>query len=563
MTPANAPTTTEPGGRLPAGDAPVPARYLAILALLSFTCRLVLLSFKDVVGTDEVIYLTLGRNIWHGLGFQLEGHAMTMAPPLLPLVAGFFSLFTHRLELGTNLTYVLFGGGLVIPFYFLARRIYGPRVAARAGFLIAVYPGLLLSFYWGSMTEPLYTFVLVCAFLFLHQALHGHRVRSFVVAGLFLGLAYLTRSEGILFFPTLLLFSILFYAWTRPVPTRTALRNLLALCLAFLLVSAPYPLFLKRHSGQLSISGKTKLILLAGAMNLEEREKLVGKLSEDGNSFYDYAKLVEDKTVLQMIRENPKVLVGGSFLQIRNFFVTLLSWKVFPAFLVAFVLLGLFRDPWDRWRLQSEVFLAVLCLPFLVFLTFRIWPRYLLPMTPVLLLWTARGVVSLEDWIRETGTRLRRTPEAPSRRTPVAPMVLLTLPLLVILVAKPIKARLLVQYPVEYRACGVWMDEHLPPDAVLLARKPELAYYARRRMHPLPNEDLPAVLQYARHHGIEYLVVDEFFIATRPQLRFLLGPGPLPPDLTLLHEAQAPNGRRVRVFRIQEAPSTAPGTPGE
>ena len=405
------------------------------------------------------------------------------------------------------------------------------------------------------MTEQLYSFVLVTALFYLYKGLKENRALDFSMAGLFLALAYLCRSEGILFFPVFLLFFLLLYRKKRCLFRKSTLRNLALMTLFFLLVSLPYPVFLKKHSGELSISGKTKLILLAGAMPLEKREKLLGKLKEDRTTFYDYSELVKDKTVLGMILENPKVLLGGSVVQLKNFFATLFSWKVFPLFLAAFVILGLFRGPWDQNRREQEGFILVACLPFLVFLTFRIWPRYLLPMTPLLLLWTARGVVSLEDWIQQRAERTRTPPVPFQGWIRHLPLVVVTLPLLVILIAKPIKARMLVQAPVEYKTAGKWMEAHLPPEATILTRKPEVAYYARRNMHPLPNEELPVILRYARTHKIGYLVVDDFFIATRPQLKFLLEEERFPVDLALLHETEAPNGRKVRIFEIRGRPS--------
>ncbi len=544
-------------------ETPSQKPFLLALLLFSLACRLILIQFKDVVGTDEVIYLALGKNLWHGLGFRLMDIPITLCPPLLPMVAGFFSLFTENLELGTNFTYVAFGGGMVVPYFYLARRIYGVRVARWASFFLAFFPGLLLSFYWGSMTEPLYTFLLVTALLFLHKGLTEGRGIDFCFTGILLAFVYLTRSEGILFFLVLFSFAVLTFAGKRCLFRKKTLRNLLLMALSWSLISAPYPIFLKKSSGELSISGKTKLILLVGNMDLETRESLAGRLNEEGTEFFDYTALVKDKTVLGMILENPKVLVGGSFLQFKNFFVTLISWKVFPAFLLGFVLLGLFRDPWDRARLEKEVFLVIACVPFLVFLTFRIWPRYLLPMTPVLLLWAARGVTALEDWIWQTSTMIGQK-KAPMRRWVLwLPGILLSIPLLAILVAKPIKARMLVQYPVEYRAAGNWMDENLPADALILTRKPEISYYAKRMMHPLPNEELPAVVRYARQHGIEYLVLDEFFSPTRPKVAFLLEQDRFPEDLQLLHEEKAPNDRKVRIFQVKGEDVSGPTPPGD
>ena len=183
-------------------------------------------------------------------------------------------------------------------------------------------------------------------------------------------------------------------------------------------------------------------------------------------------------------------------------------------------------------------------------------------MTPVLLLWAARGVTALEDWIWQTSTMIGQK-KTPMRRWVLSlPGILLSIPLLAILVAKPIKARMLVQYPVEYRAAGNWMDENLPEDALILTRKPEVSYYAKRLMHPVPNEELPAVVRYARSHEIHYLVVDEYFIPTRPQLAFLLDQDHFPEDLRLLHEEKAPNDRKVRIFQIKEE-DAGPAPPGD
>jgi hypothetical protein len=134
----------------------------------------------------------------------------------------------------------------------------------------------------------------------------------------------------------------------------------------------------------------------------------------------------------------------------------------------------------------------------------------------------------------------------------ILPMVLVLLPLTVILVAKPLKAKLLVQYPVEYKITGAWISEHLPPDALFLGRKPEIAYYAGRPMHPLPNEDLPRVIHYAKTHHINYMVIDDYSIASRPQLEFLLDNDMTPCELTCIFSAKAGNGRRIKVFQFKQ-----------
>jgi hypothetical protein len=505
---------------------------------------------KDGVGTDEVLYLYVGKNVWDGKGFTLLGYPMTMVHPLLPIIAGFFSRLTDDLEFGTNCTYVVFGTLTVVPFYFLVSMIHGRHVARIATLLLALYAPLLLSFYWGSMTEPLYIFWMILSLFTFYKAIETANPLRFAISGVCFALLYLSRSEGFLFFLIFSLYQIATYATQKHLFRKSSLLNLATFVLCFLLVSMPYPLFLKKHTGSLSISGKIKLILLAGAMDPQTRERLVGKLTEEGESFVNYEDLVKDKTVIGMILEKPNVLLGGSFHQIKTFFVTLTSWKVFPIFLVPFLILGIFQDAWDRKRLRDEIFLFLACTPFLVFLSFVIWPRYLLPMTPLFLIWTARGVYSLEQWIQKSAEIIFERPGVAKRSSALIAMIIVILPLSIILVAKPLKAKLLVQYPVEYKAAGTWMDEHLPKDASFLARKPEIAYYAKRLMHPLPNEDLPRVIHYAKIHNISYMVLDEYTILSRPQLHYLLQGYVVPSELSLLYSGKSKNGRRIKIFKI-------------
>jgi hypothetical protein len=85
---------------------------------------------------------------------------------------------------------------------------------------------------------------------------------------------------------------------------------------------------------------------------------------------------------------------------------------------------------------------------------------------------------------------------------------------------------------------------------MILARKPEIAYYARRLMHPLPNEELPLVIHYAQSQRIQFIVLDEFTIPSRPQLRYLLDEEVPPKELSLLYSGQSPNGRKIKVFQV-------------
>src|SRR5207302_358579 len=95
-----------------------------------------------------------------------------------------------------------------------------------------------------------------------------------------------------------------------------------------------------------------------------------------------------------------------------------------------------------------------------------------------------------------------------------------------------------------YRQAARWVAETQPRDAVLLDRKPLIAFYSERRWVPLPRIGPDELLAAARHAGARLVVLDsrEFFF-DRPGLIPLLW-GPPAPVLVVPEEgAVAARGR--------------------
>jgi hypothetical protein len=103
--------------------------------------------------------------------------------------------------------------------------------------------------------------------------------------------------------------------------------------------------------------------------------------------------------------------------------------------------------------------------------------------------------------------------------------------------------------PVEHRVVGQWLAENTPPDARIMTRSMIVEYYAERWAVPIPYADQAAVLKFARHHGVDYFVVDSYgFAELRPQLLGLLE-GPPPPGTHIVYSFEQ-HGRPVRVLQI-------------
>ena len=101
------------------------------------------------------------------------------------------------------------------------------------------------------------------------------------------------------------------------------------------------------------------------------------------------------------------------------------------------------------------------------------------------------------------------------------------------------------------RDVGLWMQENIPSDAVIMARDLSIAVYAERDWVPSPHAEYERYIGYARTHGADYLVADEWELtALRPHLGFLLNTGQPPDDLALAYEYRDEKGLTV-VYRIK------------
>lgn len=161
---------------------------------------------------DESLYTWLSGNLataQSSLAAPLHGAPLHGAiAPLFPVVAGWIAQALASLgmsgptalELGSALVYVLFGGLLVAPVYGIARRMGGEAIAAGAGLATVIYPATIGGFpRVGAMAEPMYLLLVAAAWYFLLVAVDEHVLWPAALGGLFVGLAFLTRPEALLY----------------------------------------------------------------------------------------------------------------------------------------------------------------------------------------------------------------------------------------------------------------------------------------------------------------------------------------------------------------------------
>ena len=204
-----------------------PALARIVAAALLLRLLLALLTHHFVPVLDESAYLVTAQR------WLAEGrYASTFRPPLYPFLI-MASLWAGLGTLGVQLLQAVLGAVTVVPVYRIADRNYGRRAAQIAALLVAFNP-ILLAFATRLWSETLFIALLMFALDWITRA---PAMRHWVLAGLALGLASLTRPMIVTFLPLLGAW-VLWQAWREGTgwgPWITRFAVLAACCFAVIL----------------------------------------------------------------------------------------------------------------------------------------------------------------------------------------------------------------------------------------------------------------------------------------------------------------------------------------
>lgn len=562
--------------------------YLTVagIVLLALAMRLALVLWADrAIRWDEPDYLTLARNLATGRGFSVAGHPELHYAPLFPLVASGFYRLLGNPKTASDAVYVLAGAALVWPFYALVRRLFGARWALAASALLALCPALNASvLYWGTMTEPLYLLCVFAGLWFLWVAAEDRSVRTGVAAGASFALAYLTRPEGILYAglgAVVLVIAIFAQGRARPGRFwqelgRRTLSRLVAVVsprkwlrmgkawlvlggyvLAAFLVALPYLRYVHAQTGQWMVSGKLGVTYDIGravlARDPAEYDRVTASLDSTGREIIWYSPERFQRDLAAELATSPMQALRRMW---ANFRLLLDAWfdiTVFPTLLLVFVGLAWFAQGWHRRRAVTELYWAAALIPlFGAFLPFHVEIRFFAPALPIALVWVGRGALTMGDWAAATLQRLlgnRPLRTGPKRLLVVLPTLLVAL----IFVGLSLLAVRQGERSTDFghREAGLWLRAHAPADSAVMSRDLAIALYAERDWVPSPRAEMPQFLDYARAHGVDYVVVDEREVTViRPHMKALLQPETAPVELTLVYQCAGNQGRTL-VYAVQ------------
>lgn len=536
-----------------------PPLLLALAAAAVLLRLLLLMGRGDYLAFDEGFYLLLARSLYTGDGYSLIGLPHIAFSPLFPILAGAAGWVLDSWVWGGRIVAAIASGLLVLPAWAVFRRIAPPRTALTAVALVAVLPPLapfVVPFWIGADlwvgAEPLLHFFLYSAVAVWLLADENGRFRWWAGAGALFGLAFLARPEAIITWGILGLVSLAI-AGRRRSPRRLTGAALMGL--AFLVVAAPYWLYIHDESGDWALTGRG-ISATAGAARVAGGggggggaagtiERMLWQ-DDAGYETYLYSldpsglRLRADYWGVQPPAEprtepqaepgpgeaqagpagepNGAGAIGGGQVDggpapsLAALYIRAMG-MILPLFLWPFVILGA-AQPRPRATLRRElpVALALVGTSLAIALLVAVDPRTQLFLVPLLALYAARGFALVEEVVRDHVEQAELRPGFLQGLLAAAAVVWL-----LGINGQRLYRSLVYGSPhhvvaEQNRAVAEELDQLLEGRAGPVASwHPAIAVYADRDWRVLPFADLPAIVRYEQAAGAAAIVLSAYY----------------------------------------------------
>jgi len=464
-------------------------QMLLLLIGITFALRLYAVLMAQGIANDSAVYGFIARDF-------LKGHFIkglsSPAPPFYPFLIFLFSPDTTHVEIAGRLISLLFGTLAIVPLFYLIKEAVGQKEAIFSVLFYSFHP-YLVTYSGMLLTEATYWGLLVLSVYFFWTGLKKEKLWRMALSGFFLGLAYLTRPEGIGYVLVYLIWiiveGILKKGWFKKI----ALVGVLILSV-FIFV-APYIIYIHQETGQWLISKKADI-----AQN-QFLKKSAGAV--------DPSKGIEQD---EPVKKNSRILMISHNIVKYLPFVTYHYLRAYHFSLWLFLFFGLIRV--RQKVIAYELFLASLVLFHLLSLSTFVPStiRFAVPVIPLSLFWAGAGIIEMKRYFEKVKIF---NPEK----------VIFFSIIVAILIQLPQGLTPERRHRAEQKMVGLWLKQNTPPGTIIMSNSPQETFYADREFMMFPHEisrpgyrgqSYDEVIHYARAKGIRYILVDKNTHETNP-----------------------------------------------
>lgn len=229
---------------------------LVLILIAAFVFRFIIITNSSLTFfSDDAIYASLAR-AWVQKDWQYVFHPTW--PPLFPLFSAFIYLVYPHWETSLRLVSALAGTFILIPLFYLLKRGLSLLHAILFTLAISLFSPMVYTSVF-PLSDALSATFIVSSIVSVFFAIKSRNNLLFLLAGFLLGLTYLTRSEGLMFF-SLSSFYIIFHFAVQSLKQRGKfLKNLLLAFIfiaAFIITISPYVVVMRNRFGEWALSTK-------------------------------------------------------------------------------------------------------------------------------------------------------------------------------------------------------------------------------------------------------------------------------------------------------------------
>ena len=250
-------------------------KLFAIL-LAGLILRLLLLSLIHNPGlNDQNHYYNLGQRLVHGQGFTIDYvwhyshvpddivHPIDHWMPLAGVAVAVGMSLGGETPQGALILFIVAGTVLPLLVYLATKQVSGSDSAA---LIAAAFTAGLPDIVWNSLrsdTTILNMVLITGSVLLLNYGLQKNKWWTFVLSGIGVGLAYLTRNDSIVFMPMLLVMLVLYLWQGRDFVSRWAMGFALVLIpLAFAITISPWLIRNQQELGMLGTAETSRMFFM-------------------------------------------------------------------------------------------------------------------------------------------------------------------------------------------------------------------------------------------------------------------------------------------------------------
>jgi len=464
----------------------LPWPFLALL--VAGILRLPILFIPGVIHNDSYEYIRAAKSMLQG---DWTGG---VAPPVYSFCIMVVNSIIGNYELSGVLVSWIFGVLVVVPVYFLAKRVFDERVGRFASLLAAVQPTLY--FYSGSvLSDSIYYFFLILSVYLGWLAFERGRFVTVALFGLSSTISYLIRPEAIGF---LFIFSVWVLCVNPPHEKRSLFRRVALTVMAivcFVAFSSPYLVALRKEFGRWEISRKASISLVApdentGKAVMSEQGEKPGHVSAAKKKKISLSSFVSEPVEVAKRLSTGFVQVLFKYQQALNPILFLLA------------IIGLVRRREDKSFWKIDLYLLSYCFFFFVLVLpfFWITKRHTSHLVLVALPWATYGLVRVADFVR------MKTKIGFLRNHGI--LICLVLVMVTLFAEGFIDRINSRKHRMIRKEAGVWMRDNLPKGPVI-SRLPHEAFYGDMDWINVQDYDYDNIRRKAIDRNAKYLVVDE------------------------------------------------------